>query len=334
MPRQPRREGPSSKYWCFTINNPTEEDNRNLDFEAWCIVEEAVYNLEMGEGGVPHYQGYLALKRHKTLAWMKRKLPRAHLEKRKGSREQAILYCLKDCETSSTPRPSPSETNLEQDFPELIEPYPVLFGLASSWEELKKKCTKSVQMQLPRKIALLEMKSMIEAGKTDEELANFHFSTFISCYRSLSYYRSLVTKPRNFKTNVYVYQGPTGTGKSRYAMENYPSAYWKQRSSWWDGYSNQETVIIDEFYGWLPFDLCLRLCDRYPLLVETKGGNVQMVAKNIIFTTNALPSTWWKNCYFQSFARRVDEWHCFPVWGMHVFFSTYEEALPHLFLNE
>ena len=96
MPRT-RNEGHSSAYWCFTINNPNETDYSQLDFGSWNCVKEAVYNLEMGEEGTPHLQGYIGLTRHKTLAWMKRKITRAHLEKRKGTREQAILYCLKDC---------------------------------------------------------------------------------------------------------------------------------------------------------------------------------------------------------------------------------------------
>lgn len=330
-----RREGPSSKYWCFTINNPSTEDNNQLDFETWNnTVQKAVYNLEMGENGTLHYQGYIELKHHKTLAWMKRKLPRAHLEKRKGNQYQAILYCLKDCTITDTTRQQNLPDNLEESIQNLPEPFPVLFGFASNWEELKKLCIEKTQKKLNRNQALKEMKTMIETGSTDLDLANYHFPTYISCHRSLAAYRLLVTPPRNFKTNVFVCQGPTATGKSKWALEKFPNAYWKQRSNWWDGYTNQENVIIDEFYGWLPFDLMLRLCDRYPLQVETKGGNVNFVAKNIIITSNSLPSTWWKNAYFPSFERRVDEWHIFPVWGMHVFYLTYAEALPHFYNNQ
>lgn len=177
------------------------------------------------------------------------------------------------------------------------------------------------------------MKSMIDAGKSDKDLADYDFATWCSSYRALTVYRSLINIPRTEKPTVYVCQGPTGTGKSKWALETFPNAYWKQRSNWWDGYCGQESVVIDEFYGWLPFDLCLRLCDHYPLLVETKGGNVNFNSKNIIFTSNNIPSTWWKNIYFQSFARRVDEWHVFPTWGMHVFYMRYDEAAPHFFNN-
>lgn len=132
---------------------------------------------------------------------------------------------------------------------------------------------------------------------------------------------------------VIVLQGPTGTGKSKWCMDNYPDAYWKQRGNWWDNYSGEETVIIDEYYGWLPYDFLLRLCDRYPLLVEIKGGQVQFNSKRIIFTTNAVPNTWYKNVYWPAFERRVNEWHVFPVWGMHVFYEKFCEAVGHMVTN-
>jgi len=329
-----------SSYWCFTINNPSAEDITDCDFESWPTVPTfAVYNLETGEDGTPHYQGYVELPHHKPLQWMKSRLRRAHLEARKGNRQQAILYCLKDCsqdQSNSTHGENSGTTTTDEDLFQTLSNlmFPVLFPSTQNWSALKQDCENSLRVKMGRKEALIKMKALIEDGKTDQDLANFHFPTWIMSYRHLMHYRLLVTPPRDFKPNIYVCQGPTGTGKSKWALDNYPNAYWKQRSNWWDGYTNQETVIIDEFYGWLPFDLCLRLCDRYPLHVETKGGNVNFVAKNIIFTTNNLPSSWWKcDVYFPSFTRRVDEWHIFPVWGMHVFYNTYEEALPHFFGN-
>lgn len=357
MPRH-YRQTKSSSYWCFTINNPTLEDDAQLNFELWPTKPTfAIYNLETGSiQETMHYQGYLELPHHKTIQWMKQRLPRAHLEARKGSREQAIIYCLKELENSSTtgtdgqtetdtayhgtntlPLYADSlQTTLDVDsyLQQITAIWPILYNYSKSWQDLKKECEKILMSKMTRNQAITKMMELIDQGATELELAKIHPATWVSCNRALEKYRMLSTPQRDFKPRVIVCQGPTGTGKSKWCKEQYPKAYWKQRSNWWDGYTNQETVIIDEFYGWLPFDLCLKICDRYPLLVESKGGNINFVGRTIVFTTNNLPTTWWKNCYFQSFARRVDEWHIFPVWGMHIFFYTYEEALPHMFRNE
>ena len=68
-----------------------------------------------------------------------------------------------------------------------------------------------------------------------------------------------------------------------------------------DNYAHQDAVCLDEFYGWLQWDVLLRLADRYPLLVETKGGQIQFSSKKLIFTSNTEPTKWYKEVYFESF---------------------------------
>ena len=42
--------------------------------------------------------------------------------------------------------------------------------------------------------------------------------------------------------------GPSGTRKSRFVAARWPDAFWKApESKWWDGYSGQETVVLDDF---------------------------------------------------------------------------------------
>ena len=40
--------------------------------------------------------------------------------------------------------------------------------------------------------------------------------------------------------------GPTGTGKSRTVRNKYPDVFIKSNDIWWDGYSGEETIIIEE----------------------------------------------------------------------------------------
>nr|WPR18787.1 MAG: hypothetical protein [Skomarfal virus 56] len=73
---------------CFTLNNPTEL----IDFPDF--VRYAVYQKE--KVTTAHYQGYIELKDKKSLAALKKWLPTAHFEPRRGTRDQARDYCMKE----------------------------------------------------------------------------------------------------------------------------------------------------------------------------------------------------------------------------------------------
>jgi len=165
----------------------------------------------------------------------------------------------------------------------------------------------------------------IHAGTTEEEISQEHFSEWVRYRQSFKAYRILHQEPRTSKTEVTVIQGPTGTGKSKWCMDNYPDAYWKGRDPWWDGYEEHEVVVLDEFYGWMPYDLLLRLCDRYPLQVEVKGGKVNFSAKKIFITTNKHPRSWYKDAYFPALARRVEAWWVFGT-VFHARYSSFKAA--------
>jgi len=330
----------ASSYWCFTLNNPTLSDIIGFsgDDEKWS--QHLIYifaALETGESGTKHYQGYLELNRHKDLAWIKRCLPRAHLEKRKGTARQALEYCMKDIAPDIQATIATSTTDNLLDAIVMLEDSESL-PLYITWHtrDTSSACILAqVTKPKTRKEVLLEMKLMVDEGKSEMELANHDFSVYVACFRGLDRYRLLTTKPRNHAMEVIVIQGPTETGKSRWVMDRYPDAYWKQQQSiWWDGYASHETVMMDEFYGWLPFSFMLRLLDRYPMMVESKGGQIQFVAKRIIITTNAIPDNWYKPpCYFASLARRVSKWIIMPTLGEAHEYDSHMEARHH-FVND
>lgn len=81
---------------CFTSNNYT-----NLEYVKIieiCETRNYLYCIgeEVGEQGTKHLQGYLEFKSPKTFATLKKLLPKAHIEKAKGSRKQNLTYCKKD----------------------------------------------------------------------------------------------------------------------------------------------------------------------------------------------------------------------------------------------
>jgi len=86
-----------AKNWCFTLNNPTEDEALKL-LDAAASTEYIVWGRETGEEGTPHLQGYVIFPAAIRLATVKNRLgsQRFHLEVTRGSAHQAAEYCKKD----------------------------------------------------------------------------------------------------------------------------------------------------------------------------------------------------------------------------------------------
>lgn len=158
-----------------------------------------------------------------------------------------------------------------------------------------------------------------EHGTSELELATLDPKTHSRYYRAMDRYRDLCVPDRDFQTTVSVYWGPTGTGKSTRAdfESSAHSRYWLGKSkgsgtgAWWDGYCYQATVIIDEFYGWMPRETIQRLIDRLPIRVENKGSSKKFASKNIIITSNKHPEDWWSRIGLgEAMERRFEEFGC------------------------
>lgn len=94
--------------------------------------------------------------------------------------------------------------------------------------------------------------------------------------------------------------GPTGTGKSERAFEGYsPDTHYilnTNDNGWWDGYTGQEVVIIDDFRGSIPYAELLRLVDKYPMTVKQRHrAPVPFLAKHVIITSSMDPTGVYSN---------------------------------------
>jgi hypothetical protein len=240
--------------------------------------------LERGEEGTLHFQGYVQWESPISLATCKaRTVPSIHWEIRKGSHDQAVAYVTKE-DTRE-----PGSDRYER-------------GQAADNQG--------------RRTDLEGIRQMVQDGESLFAIWEEHFGSMLRYSRGVREYQLLCTQQRNWTTFVIVRYGPPGCGKSRQAYElGGNDAYWKPNGKWFDGYDGQKRVVIDDFYGWLPYNQLLNLCDRYPLNVETKGGTASFVADWMCFTTNSDPISWYSpngHIYPQAIMRRID---CMVIYG-------------------
>lgn len=243
--------------WIFTINNPENNDLPRQWGAKFCI-----WQLERGEEGTPHLQGYVMFASNKRLNAMKLLHPTAHWEIRRGTHDQAIDYNSKE------------ETRVE-----------------GPWEI-------GVGPKQGKRSDLEAVKEAVDAGSSSLELFENFFPTMVKYHRGVMLYKDMKVPDRSVKTYATAIFGPTRSGKSTWMAANYANAFWpsnpgEHQKLWWDKYEDQETVIFDEFHSWIPLSLFQRLCDSTPLQVEVKGDTKKFRAKNVIFCSNLDPELWY-----------------------------------------
>lgn len=203
---------------------------------------------------------------------------RVHIEFSRGTPQQCRDYCSKE------------ETRQEGG-------QPVEWG---SLPEQGKRCD------------LDEVKRTIRGGATEKEVFETYPTEYIKYSSGIKRAIFLCQSTRSWKTEVFWWHGSTGSGKSRQAFEEYPDAYWKAPTTkWWDGYTGQDTVIVDDYRrDFCTFAELLRLFDRYPHSVESKGGSVQFTSRRIVITTPRDPRGTWAGRAdedLQQLERRIEE---------------------------
>jgi hypothetical protein len=249
-----------ARHWCFTLNNWTQDEFAALEHlgSEDSTIEYLILGKEVGEEGTPHIQGFCSFRVKQSLRAAKGFLGlRCHLEPAKGKPSQAAEYCRKD-----------------GDFVE--------FGKAPKG--------KGARTDLAAAVAAVKAGTSRRVFIEENPVLLARYPRFFS-ELFLTYGKS-----RNWETQVFVYYGETGIGKTKKAFAEAKEPYMHSGGSWFDGYDGEEDVIFDDFGG-SEFKLTylLKLLDRYPMKVPVKGGFVNWVPKRVWITSNYSPKEWYSN---------------------------------------
>lgn len=268
--------------WCFTYNNPAQSPQQLEDLLR-PLCNGYVFQLEKAETGTPHYQGCIRLIRPKRPQTMSRDLFKAHWTVTRDL-TAAWDYCMKD------------DTRM-----------------AGPWTFGNGPVTKGQRNDL------VECAAMVKKGKTLTEIAEVYPGQVVRYAQHLDRFRSLYSPVRTEELQVILLLGRPGTGKTRWAYHQYPSLYATPLSKdlWFNNYQQQKTVLIDDFHGNIPLILLLRLLDRYPIQVPTKGGFVWWCPTMILLTSNTPVTTWYdfneRQDSYEALIRRLTKTIHFPL---------------------
>lgn len=205
----------------------------------------------------------------------------AHWEIRRGSADEARVYCMK------------ADTRLEG---------PWEYGEASKGQGQRRDLEEATHTAL--------------TTRSIRAVAQQHPSSFVKYHNGFQSLLFHTTTARTEPPRVLLYYGVTGSGKTRQAYADYGDALYRKAPDtvWFDGYCGQKTLLLDDFAGAaskMSLSYLLQLLDRYPIDVQVKGSYASLQATKIIITSNLHPRLWYdyskREGQYQALIRRIHE---------------------------
>lgn len=271
-----------SRNFVFTINNFEEEDLDYLLSLGEPLpngLKWIVCGLEVGEAGTPHVQGACSFSNAKTnKAAAKAILPnrpnQCHVDQMRGTRWEARQYIADEEKTGSmgwweegtTPAEDPEEDK------------------KSNWQ----RCWQLV----------------VSGSSTADLMMNSSLGPTATAMRTSLLALEMEVKRRNAKrwreVQTTVLFGSAGSGKTRKAMESCIDLDWFKMDHpgghlvWWDGYIDQDILILDDFTGWIPLTQLLQILDGHPMILNVKNGRAMANWTKVIITSNQHPRDWYR----------------------------------------
>lgn len=244
--------------WCFTINNPGSYSKLILE-ELYSLgkARYVIGQLEVGTNGTPHIQGFIYFDNPRCFGGMKKLHPEAHWEICR-SIPDSIKYCQKD----DTRKDGPWE-----------------FGDAPSQGN---------------RVDLADLKKRIEDGIRVDDLMMDNPMTYHQYGRTLCKIEDICMRKNYRKTmtkGIWLW-GDTGVGKSHEAFYQYnPMTHynWTNDGGWWDGYIQQDTVILNDFRGEIPYNEMLKMVDKWPYSVRRRNREPMPFTSGLVIVTSSLP---------------------------------------------
>jgi len=268
-----------SRGWQFTWFHYTEETKEYLRSLHPDKCSYVGWGDEIAPStGEPHLQGYTYFSTLKSFKQVRALFPTGQHLTPTGVDNGIVAYCSKD------------GTNVEEHGERPM-----------SNKDKASKCGQATKAH---------WEDVLEKAKAGD-LDSIPAETRIKHYRVLKEIHKDYMKSKDCVSNLENewISGPSGCGKTSGVLDKYPDAYLKTCNKWWDGYQDEETVLIDdidETHTHMVHNLKI-WGDHKPFLAETKGGMLRIRPKRIICTSNVRISDMTSGNHLNALKRRYIE---------------------------
>lgn len=258
---------------CFTYNNYTEAGEAALIAYIESKAKFAVFGHEVAPTtGTPHLQGYINHLKQTRFTTLTKALPGCHFVNAKGSDQDNLNYCTKTDKDSYYSFGTPQKSGKRNDLL-------IACNLAKNSPTIRQLTDELPDMYVKYQKGLTALNEMYQPHRD----------------------------PSNPPVVLWLW-GKAGVGKTTFAFRNFPvdQIFIKDGTQWWDGYSHEKCIVVDDFDGLWPFRNFLRFIDRYPYQGQIKGGYVKINSPVIVINCEYPPSHFWTDNALAQVTRRIN----------------------------
>lgn len=153
---------------------------------------------------------------------------------------------------------------------------------------------------------LHNIKDDIKNGATEYDIMENYTGDYVRYHSGINKMMSLIEKKKRkemgfVRPEVYVRSGPAGTGKTngiyeKHGFENcFKISRYDDLKFMFNGYDNEDVLILDDFKGNIPYTYLLQLLDGYPLDLNVKNGVKWNFFTKVYITSNVKPHKWYQS---------------------------------------
>lgn len=268
---KPKWDASKMVYLCF--QREIAPETKNLHWQTYVEFKDKGYAIK-------YCQKYLGA-------------PNCHIESRIGNPYNARAYCCGNKAWEDVKAGRTEGYNLEKVKDKtgfFIENSFEEFGSLENCPLTKKKKGQRTDLE--------NLAKKIDEGKSFNEMETIDIIKYSKGIKEAIAIRDQKKNNKWIEPEVTVLWGPAGSHKTSRVMEKegYENVYKLDKTNtevWFDGYQGQKVLLIDDFYGWIPWGHLLNILDGYPLRLQIKGCHTWKAWEKVYITSNKTYEEWY-----------------------------------------
>lgn len=166
-----------------------------------------------------------------------------------------------------------------------------------------------------------DLYKLVKKHRSDADVLEAMPGPYMRGFKACDRVRQVLAQKDNltwWNITVTTLWGDAGSGKTKFVYDTVREAQKEDptrslyvmedlEKGWFCGYQGDSDLLLDDYYGEIPYPKFLRLLDGYRRIIQVKGGTSNSQWKRVWITSNQEPKHWYPQGMTPALERRITE---------------------------